>query len=385
MAPPPGARTLSRHFHTPPVGLAPMPLTPPTTDPLPPSGPERVLLIRPSALGDVSRTVPCLVALRRALPDAQIDWLVNTAFADAVSAHPMLDAVVPFDRHRPGSIPRLLRRLRARRYSLVVDLQGLARSGLFARATGAPRRIGFANAREGAWLGYNEKHTLPRELHTVDRMRGLLDAAGFAGPADLTLYVPQDAAQEVAQHTADWDGAYACLAPTARWGCKCWPVERFAATGAHALTTGRVQRLVVVAAPSERDAIQTGFEAALPQDLHDRVHYPGTRVGTLMAWIAGCKALLGNDSAALHLAVGLNRPTVSLFGPTDPARVGPCRWSPDHTHAADHVVLRAPGTEGRSIKYRRCKDDDTLMRSIAPDDVRDAFANVLDAAAPTKD
>ena len=296
-----------------------MPPTPPTAHAARITGAQRVLLIRPSALGDVSRTVPCLVALRRALPNAHIDWLVNTAFADAVSAHPMLDAVVPFDRHHPGSIPRLLGPLRSRRYSLAVDLQGLARSGLFTRATGAPRRIGFANAREGAWLGYNEKHTLPRDLHTVDRMRGLLDAAGFDGPEDLTLYVPPDAAQEVAQHTAAWDGAYACLAPTARWGCKCWPVERFAATGGHALTTGRVQRLVVVAAPNERDAVQAGFEAALPQDLHDRVHYPHTRVGTLMAWIAGCKALLGNDSAALHLAVGLNRPTVSLFGPTDPA------------------------------------------------------------------
>jgi len=359
-----------------------MPPPPPTTDAPQNNPPERVLLIRPSALGDVSRTVPCLVALRHALPHAHIDWLVNASFADAVAAHPMLDGVVPFDRQHPRAIPALLRRLRAQRYGLVVDLQGLARSGLFTRATGAGRRIGFANAREGAWLAYNEKHALPRSLHTVDRMRGLLDAAGFPGPADLTLYVPAAAALAVAGVTAAWDGnldgGYACLAPTARWGCKCWPVERFAAVGADALSTGRVDRLVVVASPRERDGVRGAFADALPAGLRDRVLYPDTDVGTLMAWIAGARALLGNDSAALHLAVGLNRPTVSLFGPTDPARVGPCRWTPDTVPAAKHVVIRAPGTVGRTIKYRRCKDDDTLIRGIELGDVREAFARVLD-------
>jgi len=349
----------------------------------PAPAPQRVLLIRPSALGDVSRTVPCLVALRRALPDAHIDWLVNAAFTDAVVAHPMLDGVVPFDRQHPRSIPRLLRQLRARHYDIVVDLQGLARSGLFTWATGAARRIGFANAREGAWLAYTEKHHLPRDLHTVDRMRGLLDAADFPGPDDLRLFVPADATRAVAHTTADWEGDYACLAPTARWGCKCWPIERFAAVGAHALASGKVQRLVVVATPRERDGVRAGFDAALPPALRDRVHYPDTAVGTLMAWIAGARALLGNDSAALHLAVGLNRPTVSLFGPTDPTRVGPFAWIPDHAPAAEHHVIRARHTEGHNLKYRRYKDDDTLMRGIAVSDVRDAFDAMLRTDVPS--
>ena len=364
----------------PPPPHADLPDAPPHAPPHRPS--RRVLLIRPSALGDVSRTVPCLVALRRALPDAHIDWLVNASFADAVAAHPLLDGVMPFDRDRPRAIPALLRCLRSRRYDLVIDLQGLARSGLFTRATGAARRIGFANAREGAWLAYNEKHRLARDLHTVDRMRGLLGAAGFPGPADLTLYVPAEAAGEVAATTADWDGPYACLAPTARWGCKCWPVERFATVGADTLATDRARRLVVVASPREQPAVRRRFEAALPAALRDRVHYPDTRVATLMAWIAGARALLGNDSAALHLAVGLNRPTVSLFGPTDPARVGPCCWTPTHAAAAEHRVIRAADAVGRTLKYRRYKNDDTLMRGIGLDEVRPAFRAVLDAADP---
>ncbi len=355
--------------------MAPPPTTP--QNPSPTASP-RVLLVRPSALGDVSRTVPCLVALRRALPHAHIDWLVNTAFTDAVAYHPMLDGVVRFDRQRLGSVPELLRTLRIARYDLAVDLQGLARSGLFTRATGAPRRIGFANAREGAWLAYTEKHALPRNQHTVDRMRGLLNAAGFPGPEDLRLYAPPHAQRKVAHHTANWEGGYACLAPTARWGCKCWPIERFAAAGAHLLAGQRVRRLVVVASPTERPRVRAGFEAALPATLRNRVSYPETRLDTLMAWIAQTRVLLGNDSAALHLAVGLNRPTVSLFGPTDPARVGPCRWTPPDAPAAEHRVLRAPHTVGRTIKYRRCKDDNTLIRGIGLPAVCNALDAVLD-------
>ncbi|MEE9405168.1 MAG: glycosyltransferase family 9 protein [Algisphaera sp.] len=349
--------------------------------------PKRVLIIRPSALGDVSRTVPCLVALRKALPQAQIHWLVNSTFADAVSAHPMLDGVIPFDRHHQRCIPKLLKTLRAARYELAVDLQGLARSGLFARATGARLRVGYANAREGAWLAYNQRFRIPKTGHTVDRMRGLMAAAGFSGPADLNLYVPPAATAAVNQQIAAWNDSpagpgYACLAPTARWGCKCWPTERFAAVGADLLNAGRVNRLVVLASPSEHAQIQSHFDAALPQNLRKQVVYPQTTVASLMAWIAGARALLGNDSAPLHLAVGLNRPTVSLFGPTNPDQVGPYRWTLAPLPPATHQVLQAPGTEGQKIKYRRHKDDDTLMRTIALEPVLEAFNAAIDGASP---
>ena len=98
--------------------------------------PARVLLLRPSALGDVGRTVPALVSLKRAFPRAEIDWLVNRPFAPAIATHPDLCEAIPFDRDRPGSVPGLLRRLRGRRYDLAFDLQGLARTGALMAASG---------------------------------------------------------------------------------------------------------------------------------------------------------------------------------------------------------------------------------------------------------
>ena len=141
---------------------------------------SRVLIIRPSALGDVSRTVPLLVSLRHAMPSAHIDWLVHEAFADVIRHHPALDGLVLFPRNRFASIyrnPRVMwealawiRDLRRRKYDLVIDAQGLFRSGLFAQMTAAPIRIGFGNAREFAWLGYNQRYHVDKQLHAVDRL-----------------------------------------------------------------------------------------------------------------------------------------------------------------------------------------------------------------------
>ena len=161
--------------------------------------PARILMIRPSALGDVCRTVPCLVSLRRAFPAATIDWLVNDAFVPAVSAHPALNAAVAFDRRAFGDgIKRLqlgaarsfMGELKARGYDLVVDLQGLARSGLLAWSTRAKRRVGYANARELGWLGCNERHHVDASIHAVDRMLRLIELAGVRPVLDMRLYTP---------------------------------------------------------------------------------------------------------------------------------------------------------------------------------------------------
>ncbi|MFU8829669.1 MAG: glycosyltransferase family 9 protein, partial [Phycisphaerales bacterium] len=148
---------------------------------------RRVLIIRPSALGDVCRSVPVLTSLRKALPEARIDWLVQAEFIDAVRAHPALNHAIPFARkemaigrlHRRqarSSLSGLIHTLREPEYDLVIDCQGLARSGLFARLTGARTRIGHADARELAWLHYTRRVPPGNSPHTVDRMLDLIRA-----------------------------------------------------------------------------------------------------------------------------------------------------------------------------------------------------------------
>jgi len=293
--------------------------------------PGSVLLIRPSALGDVVRTVPLVVSLRRRFPGLAIDWLVQDSFVDAVRAHPGVRAAVPFPRglfRRWFSPPaamavgRWVRTLARANYDLVIDAQGLARSGALARATGAAIRVGLDDAREMGWLGYTHR-VKPREgvVHTVDRMLALVEALGATPIRDLRLVAPPED-RTAAERDAVLAGRFAVLAPTSRWPGKRWPIERFAALATLLLERGLVERVVVVGAGSEREECRPLLELAQREErVVDRLGR--TCVGGLMATIERAALVVANDSAALHIAVGMGRPLVALFGPTDVAKVGP--------------------------------------------------------------
>ncbi|MEO0715950.1 MAG: glycosyltransferase family 9 protein [Planctomycetota bacterium] len=281
-------------------------------------------------------------SLRAAFPTAEIDWLVNTPFAGAIASHPAVSAVIPFDRKhlgrtmkggKPGPTLAFLADLRRGDYDLAIDAQGLARSGLFAWATGAPRRIGYANAREMGWLGLTEKHDIPTTLHSVDRMLALIEAAIIPPIRDMTLHADPAILERVDRHPNLAGTRYAVLAPTSIWPGKRWPIDRFAALATELLAMG-LDRVAVVGAPGERDQCEPLLTSSDPR-IVDLVG--DTDVAGLMAFIARAALVVANDSAALHMAVGFDRPAVALFGPTDTALVGPYQRDVDviqhHTNA----------------------------------------------------
>jgi ADP-heptose:LPS heptosyltransferase len=397
----------------------------------------RVLIIRPTALGDVSRTVPALVTLRNAMPHAQIDWLVRGQFADVIRHHPALNHIVEFDRDKlgrptPQGITHLRqwsRRLRQGRYDITIDLQGLARSGGFSWLTRAPRRIGYANAREFGWLGYTERHHVDASLHAVDRMLGLMHAAGFEPSHDMSLYVGDADRQwwdawlreqgiaEVQSRTSggmggQFDGGtgvspvidasrrtstdsaadgrptggtpvppirsttqgsdaadYFVLAPTARWRCKCWPLERYTEVGRRLLDSREAgSHLIVIASPGEQAYIQPLLDALGPTG---RVHCPPTTVGRMMAVLQRAGLLVCNDSAPLHIAVGLDRRIVTIFGPTDPSLVGPYR--------RENTIVQPPDIQAMGPRaYRQHRDDQSLISQVTLDAVWQRVSGTLD-------
>jgi heptosyltransferase-1 len=299
--------------------------------------PRRILIIRPSALGDVCRSVPVLASLRAAYPDATINWLVQDSFADAVRHHPMLDGVVEFPRASLGrsskagnllpTISWMNQHLRTRpRYDLVIDAQGLFRSGLFARWTGARTRVGYRNAAEGARFFYTHAYGVDRGRHAVDRMLALVEACSVPIHRDMRLYA--DPAEQKKLSTTEWAGSrYAVLAPTSRWPGKQWPAERFTQLARRLLASG-VDRIVIVGGPGE-DA-QIGPLLSWAEHEPRAINLVGeTTIGGLMAVIERSSLVVANDSAALHMAVGFDRPLVALFGPTRVELVGPYRRKSD--------------------------------------------------------
>lgn len=295
--------------------------------------PARVLIIRPSALGDVCRTVPVLATLKRAWPTARIDWMVQDSFAAAIEAHPDLGRVVPFPRAQfdpwwrsPTAFAALVRwlgALRRERYDVVLDCQGLLRSGLFAIATGAPRRIGYANAEELGWLGLNERVDAPMGEHTVDRMLRLASAAtGTEAVRDMRLYTAAAEREAVAADARLGGKRYAVIAPTSRWPGKLWPAERYAMVAQWLLDEGRFEAVAIVGAKSERGQIDPLLELAR-RDVRVVDLVGATSISRLMAVIESSSLVVANDSAAVHMAVGFDRPIVAIYGPTDVSRVGP--------------------------------------------------------------
>ena len=331
--------------------------------------PERILLIRPSALGDVCRTVPVLRSLRAAYPRAQIDWLVRSDWQEAIVAHPDLDGVVPFHRDRLRSpwksshrvAARELRKvLREPQYDLVLDAQGLFRSGLAARWTGSPRRIGFADAREGGRWGLTEHVDIPKGAHAVDRMLGLLRPLGILALADLQLFLSPTAQHEAKSWGVDRSltrGGYHVLAPTTRGAAKRWPLERWLELG-----KALAGPCVVVGSPKDRAQL-----ASLVDALGPTAHLAAGEVslGGTMGLVAGATRLVGLDSAPLHMAAGFGVAALGLFGPTDPALTGPWRGA--------GAAIRPNGVPPH-VRYRHT--DDRWMRQLSVDMVFDRLEEI---------
>ena len=347
------------------------------------SPPQRILIIRPSALGDVCRTVPVLASLRAAWPDATIDWVVQYTFAEAIAAHPALTSAIPFPRRDLAGWwrnPRIAARtwrwfadLRRARYDLVLDCQGLGRSGLMAFATRARRRLGHRNAREFGWLGVNHRvgprQSTPR--HTVDAMLELIEALGIEVHRDMTLHVPQDARQWWGEQSVVSAGSrVVALAPSSRWVSKQWPIDRWVDLLEPLYSRG-FERCVILAAPGEEPQLEPLLDLAEQDDR--LVDLAGqTSISQTMAAIAGCDLLIANDSAPLHMAVGLGTPSVGLFGPTDPAIVGPYE-QPMH-------VVRAgtPDQPGPPVHFKDRSLGDSIMRQITIEQVLEAIDQRLD-------
>ncbi|MFQ5591528.1 MAG: lipopolysaccharide heptosyltransferase II [Phycisphaerae bacterium] len=298
---------------------------------------ERILLIKPSSLGDIVHALPVLHGLRVRFPHSVIDWLVASTYAPLLQGHPELNDVVLFDRRRFGRMAgsarvaadflRFTRHLRHREYDLVIDLQGLFRTGFLALVTRAAVRIGFRSAREGAWMFYS--HYLPvhePDMHAVDRNYSVASLLDFEEcPVEFNLALPHSLRDDTVHWLRDMgvnDGSrVVAIAPGARWETKVWGPLRFSETIDALHQRGQVRCLLLGAAEDiplcERI---TAACTSSPINLAGR-----TDLCRLATVIRLADVVLCHDSAAMHLAVALQRPLVCLVGPTNPRRTGPYR------------------------------------------------------------
>lgn len=336
--------------------------------------PQKVLIVKPSALGDVITAVPVLRALRRAFPQAHLSWMLSAGCAPVVAEDADLDEVVLFQRRRlgrawrsPGAardLFRFLRALRDARYDWVIDLQGLFRSGFFARATCAPLRAGFATAREGAWLFYT--HTCrPAGPHTIDRNLELARSLGVeARRADMTL-TPTPAGRATAatlRRTCGLEGEFVLLVPPTRWETKCYPPRHWQAVAADLARRRPVALLGTAGDRALCERIADGAGGGC-------VSLAGqTDLPAMVALIAASACVVCSDSAAQFIAQAVGVDVVTLIGPTRAERTGPLLRG---------RALVAP-VPCQGCLRRRCRHI-TCMQTIAPEAVVSTVEELLAA------
>ncbi|HXE91907.1 MAG TPA: glycosyltransferase family 9 protein [Terriglobales bacterium] len=337
---------------------------------------ERILIVRLGAMGDVIHGLPAAAALRRAFPAATIGWVVEPRWQELLCAagtprigprspsRPLVDALHVLDtralRKTPASPSTWkaarteLSEVRAARYEIALDLQGLMKSALVAKLSGARRRIGFAQPKERAAAVFYTRSLEARGTHVVERYLSLVatltgGTLGSPPPAEL----PRDPeSQTWCEGLLNIRGisGFALLNPGAGWGAKLWPAERYGEV-ARALAQAGLYSLVN-AGPGEEELAQKVVTAS-----RGTAQIVSPALGQLIALTRRARLFVGGDSGPLHLAAALGVPVVALFGPTDPARNGPfgtrsevlrsaaSRTSYAHVSRADQGLLAISSAE----------------------------------------
>ncbi len=288
-----------------------------------PPDPKRILLIKPSAIGDVVHALPIWNLLRSRWPEARITWVVTPVCRGLIEGLEDLE-IIEFDRKKlaaawrsfsaAATLWKLHRQLRGGEFDCVIDLQGLFRSGWMSWRSGAPVRVGLANAREGAWMFYNRRVALATpEQHALDRYLQVVKALGCEGPVRFPFPLGPQHRQWAAQRTEGL-GKYAVMLPGANWPSKRWPTENFAQL-VEPLWQRWGLRSVVAGGPDD---------AARAEKIGGAINLAGkSSLMELTALLERAAVVIANDTGPMHIAAALGVPLVALFGPTNPVRTGP--------------------------------------------------------------
>ena len=295
--------------------------------------PKKILVVKPSSLGDVIHSLPFLNALKNGSPKADVHWVIAKGLEGLLTGHPMIDRLWVINKDAWKKLSNtsvsirevwgLFRTLRKEHYDIVIDLQGLLRSGIITMATGAPVRVGFKEAREGSRFFYTHKVEGGKNIHAVDRY---LKIAAFLGcdindicfPFPLSFNSPHGT-QQLA-----FDKDYAVMIPGARWNTKIWPAENFGK-----LSSMLPLKTVIVGSKADIDiakkivTLSRGKAISLTGE---------TDLKKLIKVIRDARFVVSNDSGPMHVAAALGIPVFAVFGPTDPLRTGP--------YGEIHTVIR---------------------------------------------
>ncbi|MFO1438823.1 MAG: glycosyltransferase family 9 protein [Verrucomicrobiaceae bacterium] len=278
---------------------------------------KSVLIVKPSSLGDIVHTLPAVKAIREAYPHLKLRWLANTEWAPLIQGSPLIDEVIPFPRKKFRGLAGLLRFWNWRREwmlmpreepEIVLDFQGLLRSGIVSRWRGSRPVIGLSDAREGARYFYSHIVPVNAGAHAVDRYLEMPRAFGIeVSPEDVSFDLAEGS--KPAGVDLNW-GESVVVHPWSRGEGKSLSDEALAA-----LCEALAPRGVILVGMHEGAKVP---QAAHVTDLSNR-----TSLAELVWIMRQAGRVISVDSGPMHIAAAVNPRTLGLYTWSDPRKVGP--------------------------------------------------------------
>jgi len=296
---------------------------------------KRILIIKPSSLGDILQALPAFYLLRKSLPEAQIDWLVNSNLSDVFSyIKNDLGRIIYFRRDKfrmfssiPGELINLINVLRKNTYDLVIDMQGLIRSALMAFITKSKYKVGFSDAKEKiSGFFYDNKISAPKEIvHAIEKNCYLISSVlgienrvpNFVLPKPLGFKM----SHQLKSLGLESNDEYITVSPVARWKTKTWPPDFFGEIIDSVALAFPWKKIIILGSWNESSAISkviSSCKIAKPINLCGK-----TNIEELFELIRNSQIFIGNDSGSMHVASLLRVPVFTFFGSTDPEKTGP--------------------------------------------------------------
>lgn len=342
---------------------------------------KNILVVKLSAIGDVIHALPVSYAIKETYPDAHLTWVVEPPAYPLLEGNPYIDELIFFEKAKFRSIggflreyPPLRRRLRARRYDVSLDLQGLFKSAAIVYTAGARERVGTANMREGADRVSRPVRGPHAHGHIVERYLDVARAIGCRVDAVRFPITVSDRDRMAAETLLRREGvpegrAFVAFAVGANWPNKRWPAEHFAALGDRLYEAHIVPVLVGGGHLDATIAADIMAAARIPP-----INLVGrTNLKQLAHLFTRAALVLGGDTGPVHLAAGLGRPTVMLMGPTDANRNGPYGQQ-ENAIEVDRSC--------RGCWKRACPKGLDCLAAITVDAVAEKITAVLRAAVP---
>ncbi len=329
---------------------------------------KKILIVKPSSLGDIIHSLPFLNVLKECYPSAEIHWVVSDSLKEILEGNSMINKLWLIQKDKWKKISHIIKTskefkslyksLRNEEFDLVIDLQGLLRSGLISWATHAPKIVGFKEAREGSPFFYTHHVKGGRDIHAVDRyLRIAKYLSCEIKNIQFPLHVDNGLSSNIDKILPD---RYAVIVPGTRWKTKRWPPENFG----YVASRFHIDSVIL----GSNDDIEIA-EIVLKYSQGKAISLTGkTSLSELIAIINKADFMLTNDTGPMHIAAALNVPVFALFGPTDPEKTGP--------YGKGHTIIKSEKDCSPCFK-KKCKTINCL-KDLSFQTVYEIIADQLD-------